>query len=141
MDWNDPSVCPECGAAACREKYGKMLALEFEDPAIFGTVHHITVTCYNLQHPGVFTDEAIAWMRSSLRVIIVDGLSAKELRERARKMSGEGIKIKRHAEPREEPARVHWSMTVTDIRTDNPEAYHEDIIKWARSILKNLNVE
>ena len=138
----DPVIaCPECGATGCRERFGEMLALEFEDPAVFGAVHHITVICYNLQHPATFTDEAIAWMRSSLRAIIVDGLSPAELRKQARKNTKGGVQVKRHTEPRGEPSRTRWSMTAADVRMDDPEVYREDIVAWAKSILKDLNIE
>lgn len=138
----DPvTACPECGATGCHDKFGELLALEFEDPAVFGAVHHITVICYNLQHPATFTDEVIAWMRSSLRAIIVDGLSPAELRKRARKNTSGGVQVKRHTEPRGEPSRTHWSMTAADVRTDDPEVYREDIVAWAKSILKDLNIE
>jgi hypothetical protein len=135
------TVCPECGAPDCRDKFDELLALEFEDPTVFGAVHHITVICYNLQHPATFTDEAIEWMRSSLRAIIVDGLSAVELRKWARKISTGEIKIKRRTAPPEEPRKIHWSMTVADVRTNDPEVYREDIVAWARSILNDLHIE
>jgi len=133
--------CPECGAAGCRDKFESMLALEFESPTIFGAVHHITVICYNIQHPHEFTEESLAWMRLSLRAIIVDGLSPAELRKQVRKTIKGGVQVKRHAEPSQEPLTRNWSMTITDIRTENPEGYREDINAWARSILKDLNIE
>ncbi len=78
--------CEQCGAIGCRERYGEILALEFEQPAVFGAVHHITVNCYNIQHPDTFTDEALAWMRSSLRAITAKGLSGPDLLKLARKV-------------------------------------------------------
>jgi hypothetical protein len=131
--------CPECEAAGCRDKFESMLALEFESPMIFGAVHHITVICYNIQYPDDFTEASLAWMRSSLRAIMVDGLSAAELRKQVRKRTEEGLQVKRHTgSPKESPA-MHWSMTVADIRLDDPEVYCEDVNAWARSILKDLN--
>ena len=136
----DPIMaCPECGAPDCRDKFGEMLALEFEDPTVFGAVHHITVICYNIQHPATFTEESLAWMRSSLRAIIVDGLSPTELRKQVRKKTRGDVQVKRHTP--KEPVQMHWSMTVSDIRMENPEIYCEDIKAWARSILKELHIE
>ena len=139
MDSN--TACPECGAPDCRDKFGEMLALEFEAPTVFGAVHHITVICFNIQHPGEFTEESMTWMKSSLRSIIIDGLSPTELRKQVRKKTRGGVQVKRHMEPPEEPLRRHWSMTVADIRTENPEVYREDINAWAGSILKDMNLE
>jgi 2'-5' RNA ligase len=129
-------VCPECGAAGCREKFETMLALEFEDPRVFGAVHHVTVICYNLQHPGAFTDEALDWMRSTLRAIIEEGLSASEIRERSRKKFNGHLTVLRKAATK--PRDVGWSMTVMAVRTDSPDVYVKDVTAWAKSILKDM---
>ncbi len=47
--------CPECGAELppgerCEERFNLCLALEYENPAAYGRVHHLTVACYMLQH-------------------------------------------------------------------------------------------
>jgi hypothetical protein len=36
---DDRAVCPQCGAIGCRDKYGEILALEFEQPAVFWAMH------------------------------------------------------------------------------------------------------
>jgi hypothetical protein len=99
--------CIQCGAVGCKEKCGEMLAPEFEQPAVFGTVHHLTIICYNIQHPDEFTDEALEWMRSSLRTIVSEGLSPQEFRERAGKNVEAGkLKVRRHAAPAETSRRT-----------------------------------
>jgi hypothetical protein len=133
-------VCPQCGAVGCKEKYGTMLALEFEQPTVFGAVHHITVVCYNLQHPDTFSDEALAWMRSSLRDIIDDNLSGPDLLKRARGSFGGNARVKRVGARGEGHARARWSMTAADVRTSVPAVYVEDVRAWAASILKDLGV-
>lgn len=131
-------VCPECGAAGCREKFESMLALEFEDPAVFGAVHHVTVICFNLQHPGAFSEEALAWMRSTLRAIVEEGLSPAELRERSKKKFNGHVNVLSKAP--KAPRKVEWSMNVMDISTDSPEIYVDDIMAWAKSILCDPDV-
>ncbi|BAI62953.1 conserved hypothetical protein [Methanocella paludicola SANAE] len=130
-----PDVCPECGAAGCREKFESMLALEFEDPEVFGAVHHITVICFNLQHPSAFSEEALAWMRSTLRAIVEEGLTPAELRERSKKQFNGRVSVL--SKEQKAPQKVSWSMTVMDVRTDGPETYAEDVRAWARAILKD----
>jgi len=130
--------CEQCGAFGCRDKYGEILALEYESPGVFGAVHHITVTCYNLQHPDTFTDEALTWMRSSLRAIVEESLSGPDLLKRARRTFRGNVPIKRRTVPSVTPPGTKWSMTVKDIRTGDPEEYVEDIKAWATSILKDL---
>ncbi len=130
-------ICPECGAAGCREKFESMLALEFEDPAVFGAVHHVTVICFNLQHPGAFSGEALTWMRSTLRAIVEEGLSPAELRERSKKKFNGHVSVLSKAP--KAPEKVEWSMTAMDVRTDSPEVYVSDIMAWAKSILKDIS--
>jgi hypothetical protein len=147
MSLSDNEACPYCGAIGCGEKYETMLALEFEQPAVFGAVHHITVNCYNVQHPDTFSDEALTWMRTALRDIVEKDLSGRGLLKRARGMLGGDFKVRRrdkrprpvgHARARA-PGRTKWSMTVADVRTDSPEVYTGDIRAWAKSILKDLD--
>lgn len=138
---SDLSVCPECGAPGdiCQEKFESMLALEFEDPAVFGAVHHLTVICFNLQHSSMFTDESIAWMRSTVQAIVEEGLSPAELRERSMKTFGGKVKVLTKV-PKASP-RNAWSMTVLDIRTDSPDMYVKDVNAWAKSILQDMRTE
>jgi hypothetical protein len=129
-------ICPECGAAGCREKFESMLALEFEDPEVFGAAHHITVICFNLQHPSAFSDEATAWMRSTLRAIVEEGLTPARLRDRSKKQFNGRVSVLRKAP--KAPVKAGWSMTVMDVRTGSPEAYVEDVRAWAKSILRDI---
>ena len=116
-----------------------MLALEFEQPAVFGAVHHITVICYNIQHPDAFSEEALEWMRSSLRAIVEENLSGPDLLKRTRKTFPGAVPVKRRTPPVEKPPGIMWSMTVLDVRTDSPDAYIEDIKAWAKSVLSDLD--
>jgi hypothetical protein len=133
--------CPQCGAIGCKEKYGEILALEFEQPMVFGAVHHITVICYNLQHPDTFSDEALAWMRSQLHDIVEKGLTGPELLKRVRGTFSGHARVKRRNAPAERPTPARWSMTVAEVRTDSPEVYVKDIKIWAKSILKDLDAK
>ena len=129
-------TCPECGATGCRDKFESMLALEFEDPEVFGAVHHVTVICFNLQHPAAFSDEALEWMRSTLRAVVEEGLAPDELRERSQKQFKGQVRVLSKAP--KAPKIAEWSMTAADVRTDSPDVYVNDIMAWAKSILKDL---
>jgi hypothetical protein len=116
-----------------------MLALEFEQSSIFGAVHHLTVICYNIQHPDAFTDEALVWMRTSLHDIVEKDLSGPGLLKRARGSFGGDYKIKRSNARARAPGRTRWSMTAADVRTARPEVYTRDVKAWAKSILNDLD--
>ena len=144
MNPREKSACPQCGAISadgktCKDKYGEILALEFEDPAVFGAVHHITVACYNLQHPDYFSDEAREWMRTALHRVVEEGLPPADMLKNVRKRAGEGMKVRRRTAPESPPGRIAWSMTVMAVRTDSAEVYIEDIKAWAKSILSDLD--
>jgi hypothetical protein len=144
MNGEAPCNCPEFGGPAkdglsCREKFDEALALEFGDPAIFSRVHHITVICYNLQHPDAFSEDALEWMKSTLYYIIVDGLTPAELRAQVSKKYGGGVRVKRRTPSDSTLEKIKWSMTILDVNTDNGEAYIKDIEDWAESILNDLD--
>lgn len=40
----------------CWASYGRLLAREYENPALFGAVHRLTVDAFALQHPGDAND-------------------------------------------------------------------------------------
>jgi len=129
-------VCPECGAILCRDKFESMLALEFQYPMVFGAVHHVTVICYNLQHPAAFSEEALAWMRSTLRAIIEEGLTPSELRKWSQKNFRGHVKVLRKVP--DKPRSSEWSMTMADVHIDDPETYVNDVMEWAKSILQDI---
>jgi hypothetical protein len=144
MSFNSLPACHQCGGLpmdgkSCREKFEDALALEFGDPVIFSAVHHITVICYNIQHPYDFSEEALEWMKSTLRSIIVDELTGADVREQARKKYNGGIKVKSKASSDKMNAKMNWSMTIMDVRTDNAEVYTKDIKTWAKSILNYIH--
>lgn len=137
------TTCPECGAPlkdglTCQEQYEALLAWEYEYPAAYGAAHHITVTCYNLQHPAKFTPRALESMRSGLREIVEKHLPPQELRRRNATLFAGKEKVLRHLPGA--PVLRRWSRTVADIRTDSPEVYIMDINAWARAILAEIEV-
>lgn len=42
--------------AGCWSSYSDLLAREYENPVLFGSVHRLTVDAYALQHPGDVSD-------------------------------------------------------------------------------------
>jgi hypothetical protein len=59
-----PALCPECQGVwlagnTCSVCFNLMLAWEFEHPEA-ASVHHLTVLCYYLQHPSMYSPEGLA---------------------------------------------------------------------------------
>ena len=81
---NTHRICPECGSfltndKACRDYFDQMLAWDFQDPTGAGKLHHLTVLCYHLQHPSLYSLEAMKSAKKFLRNIIEKNICAQKL--------------------------------------------------------------
>lgn len=136
------SQCPECGAAdnLCQTRFDELMALEFSDPAYFGTVHNLTVATFMLQHSSKLTKEGWLYEREILREFLVENKSPEFIRKQNKNLVDSGkrkFKItskdgKRIIE------KSTWTKTILDVRTENAEVYSEDIKAWAKSALEDV---
>ncbi len=139
--------CPECNAdwkdgLTCRDHFDQMLAWEFEDPGGAGAVHHLTVLCYNLQHPGIYSPEGLDWAKTLLVDFMTNDLSISEARQRQSidadsgtrtfKITGTPDSHGRYAHP------VRWSITIGDVASRGLDGYGDRVRAWAASILAAL---
>ena len=134
-------ACPRCGAylssgESCRDRFDLCLALEYENPTTYGTVHHLTVACYMLQHNDYSRS---GWLeaRQMLAEFIQQGITPADVRKRNHsKLDSRNRKwsVSKGAKLSEVEAIV-WSGTVGDVRLDEPENYCADIKLWATTVL------
>lgn len=137
---DEPTPCPECGAApaggeSCEERFHRCLALEYEDWAGYGAVHNLTVPAYMLQHPSRYSREG--WLESRrLLVAFLAGEppAAVKKQNRARLDSGSRPWRMTRGERISPPAGATWSMTIADVRLDDPATYCADVVAWARAV-------
>lgn len=142
-----PTRCPECSAdwgngRTCRDHFDQMLAWEFEDPGGAGAVHHLTVLCYNLQHPSVYSPEGLRWAKSLLVDFVTHNLSLATARQRQSidadsgtrtfKITGTPDSYGRYAHP------VAWPITIGDVASGGLNGYGDRVRSWAASILTAL---
>lgn len=67
-----------CGA--CWALYGTILAAEYENPAMFGAVHSLTVDAYAVQHAGgAHPDKSVDIHLAGLHLALVRGVGAREV--------------------------------------------------------------
>ncbi len=136
--------CPECSAPdnACEIRFNECLALEFSDAA-YGAVHHLTVAAYVLQHSSKLTREGWLHERKLLREFLVENKPPAYIRKQNKDLVDSGkrtFKIKsRDGKP--VISKTTWTRTILDIRLDNAEAYCEDVMAWARSVLEDSEEE
>jgi len=132
--------CPLCGAQypddeTCRQRFERCLALEFED-AIAATVHHLTVSCYMLQH-NAYSRETWLAARKMLAQFIEEDVSPAEMR----KQIASQVDNARRANPLTrgeklaEFDQICWSSSLAQVHLDDPERYCREIRLWAESIL------
>ena len=137
------AACDECGArsrdgATCRQQWDALLALEFSDPRA-GSVHFLTVTCYQLQHPASFplTAEARRWLADALREVIVHARPVATVRD-VMHQEWDGSRRVREMTTTPVPT-VRWSATVADVGEPDPERHVERVQAWAVAVLGDLD--
>lgn len=120
-----------------------MLYWENEDPANLA-VHHLTVLCYHLQHPSLYSPEGLTVAKRLLVDFLERGLSPLEVRRLAGPAVDSGrrrFKIAataaRHGAYRRP---VVWSMTVANVIEGGAGRCCENVRTWSRSILDELRV-
>ena len=82
------SQCPECGAAlqggeTCEALFHQMLYWENEQPEL-GSVHHLMVLCYHLQHPSLLSQAGLDTGVQLLRDFLENGLTPEQARREKR---------------------------------------------------------
>jgi hypothetical protein len=138
--------CPECGSdwsngITCRDHFEQMLAWEFEYPEV-NTVHHLTVACYHIQHPSLYSPEGLRGAIQLLGEFLDGGLTPQEVRRRDRqKLDSSVRKYKITGTPASHGVyhpSVQWTMTAANVIAGGPAFYDQNVKRWARSVLVAL---
>jgi hypothetical protein len=138
--------CPECASdwsngITCRDHFEQMLAWELEYPEV-NTVHHLTVACYHIQHPSLYSPEGLRGAIHLLAEFLDSGITPLEVRQRDRQKLDSGVrKYKIKGTPASHggyPSPVPWTMTADDVIAGGPAQYDQNVKKWARSVLDAL---
>lgn len=138
--------CPECGAAwadgtTCQDHFHQMLFWEAENPAN-GEVHHLTVLCYHLQHPSLYSPEGLTVAMHLLEGFVVHDATPREVRQRNRATMDSGErKFKIKGTPASYGAYDHpvqWTMTAADVTAGGADHYCDNVRAWTRSVYEAL---
>src|SRR6266511_1425901 len=131
--------CPECGALdnACETRFHEFLVKEFEE-AGYGTVHHITVSAYMLQHSSKLTRDGWLYERELLREFLVGNKPPAFIRKQNKDLVDSGKRKFKIISKDGIPIinKTTWTKTILDVRLENAEVYCEDVTAWARSVLE-----
>ena len=130
--------CPECGAleTLCKTRFDEFFVLEFID-AGYGTVNHLTVAAYMLQHSSKLTREGWLHMRQFLKEFLVENKPPEFIRKQNRDLVDSGKRNFKIASRDGLPVinKSTWTKTILDVRSENAEVYCADVTAWARSAL------
>jgi hypothetical protein len=136
--------CPECGAPDndCETRYHECLVKEFTDPD-YGSVHHLTVTAYMLQHSSKLTEEGWLFERNLLREFLIDHKSPSRIRKQNRDKLDSGKRVFKITSKDDLPkiSRTRWKKTILDVRLEEADAYCSDVTAWALAVLEDAEEE
>ena len=131
-------TCLECGALDCQIYFDEFLVLEFTD-AGYGSVHHLTVAAYMLQHSSKLTREGWLHERELLREFLVENKPPAFIRKQNKDLVDSGkrtFKIKSR-DGKSIITKTTWTKTILDVRTENAEVYCADVTTWAWAVLED----
>ena len=136
-------LCPECGAPemSCQSVFDECLVKEFTDPG-YGTVHHLTVAAYMLQHSSKLTKEGWLHMRELLREFLVENKPPAFIRKQNRDFVDSGERKFKIASKDGLPviSKTTWAKTILDVRMEDAEIYCADVTAWAKSALEEAEI-
>lgn len=141
-----PTHCPACGApwidsSTCESHFHQLLFWEAEDPSR-GSVHHLMVLSYHLQHPHLYSPETLQAGMQMLAQFIEEGVSPRQMRQQLQSSVDSGQRT--HpitARPGHAGAYAYpvvWRLTVADVVAAGADAYIPSVRGWASSILAAL---
>jgi len=144
---NDPlaAACEICGAVqvegwTCESAFHQMLVWEFSDENGAGSVHHLSVLCYHLQHPQLYSPQGL---RHALDLLVAfeSGATPEQVREEARASLKErtwpirgsvSAGFGTYAHP------VHWTTHAPQVVAGGSAGYVDRVQAWSTSILTAL---
>jgi hypothetical protein len=146
-----PNICPYCGAVhpdatTCEDDFHQFLYWEqelMEAGNILMETHFLMVAAYHMQHPHIYSSEALAGIRTNVARYLAGDASLDELRSETRE-TARSDKRKTTVTAREGnhgayATPVEWTMHAVDVVTAGKDQYVVSIRRWAESIITALD--
>src|SRR5690349_23666145 len=111
-------TCPECGAIwragqTCDDVFNEILVLEFNDP-VAGSVHHLSVPCYMLQH-NRYSDDGLKWVAQGLVKFLEGGVTPQVMRRTQRDTVDSGKRDWKVVGRPSQPLPPVWPLHLPDL--------------------------
>jgi hypothetical protein len=143
---NSQAACPECespwqNGLTCQNCFHQLLFWENENPEL-GSVHHLMVLSYHLQHPSLYSPAGLKHSLQQLVDFIEAGLTPRQVLKYNRTVIDSGFR-KWTYKPKPGSVGVYrhpisWQMTVQDVVKEGANRYRESVQRWARSIIVDI---
>lgn len=120
-------------------RFHRCLALEYQFPATFGAMHHLTVLCYMLQH-NLYSEKAWHEAHAMLAQFLDSSLTTQEFRQRNHSRLNSVNRKHKITSGATLPqfSQIKWTATIADIRFDQPDDYIASVQQWAESLLADI---
>lgn len=144
-----PSACPGCGLALpatgatydrkfnaspeCWVAFETVIAAEFQDPALFGQVHQLTVDAYAVQHAGgSHPDKSVCVHLAGLCLVLERGMRPVDVPPKLQRLA------RRTTWPHLAPPAAHASRTIRDVALVAATPAHAARVReWAESVWRS----
>jgi hypothetical protein len=134
-------ACPECGGQtvpgmSCDAKFHECLAMEFTDPG-YGSVHHLTVATYMLQHSSKLSRQGWVEMRQVLKTFLVEKKDPADVRRKNKANVDSGKRSWKITSGDGVPwlGKFRWTKTIVNVNTEEAVGYSSDVMQWALAAL------
>ncbi len=108
-----------------------------------GSVHHLMVLSYHLQHPSLYSPEGLTHAQNLLVDFVTRGVTPQQIRQRDREKVDSGKRtFKITGTPEAHGSYTHpvvWTLRACDVVAGGTERYVENVTAWAQSIYEALN--
>jgi hypothetical protein len=141
------TYCQECGAfleqgKLCKEYLERMIAWDFEDFQGVGHIHHLTVLCYNLQHPHVYSSRGLEDAKDFLIEFVVKNASFEEHDKRNKERLSSNVRDWKISGTEDDHGsysrKPTWRMTARDVVDSGLESYVGNVKKWSKCVYEDL---
>ena len=140
------SVCPGCGltlpagdttydrkfnaSAECWATFETVIAAEFQNPALFGQVHQLTVDAYAVQHAGgSHPDKSVCIHLAGLQLTLEQGLRPVDVPPRLQRLA------RRASWPHLDVRAERASLTIGDVAGATSLTLHAERVRaWAQAV-------
>ena len=139
-------LCVECQAEqtesrTCADAFHQALAWDFEDPRA-GSIHHLTVLCYHLQHPSLYSPEGLQYAMALLVEFLEMQKSPKEVRRHNSEIVQNNRRNWRITGSQSMKGAYKtpptWTMNIQNVVAEGLENYPERVRTWSQSVLRAL---